>query len=321
MLNGNIDLFGESQLVQDLASILDASSQGWLERDQQGTRSSFNYNYWSSPVSPGGLNADYSISSVMLDGTTQTPRPIDFGGTYFYADGALTSPIKISTYWLYKFHGLANDYFSWEWLGKDGLIDVGEGYTMKGTSGSAAIEDPQNYTFKGLPNNGSILMDPMSAAGDGVNYLIGNPYPSAINADQFIRDNLKDVAGGENETNVFNGSLYFWSHFAGSTHYLQEYIGGYAVYNLSGGIKAVANDDRINNTDQEGGKMPGMYIPIGQAFFVNTALDPVVSEISGITIHGGQIEFNNGQRGYHRETDEESVFHSQERDKLKGSVT
>ena len=321
LLNGNIDLFGESQLVQDLASILDASSQGWLERDQQGTRSSFNYNYWSSPVSPGGLNADYSISSVMLDGTTQTPRPIDFGGTYFYADGALTSPIKISTYWLYKFHGLANDYFSWEWLGKDGLIDVGEGYTMKGTSGSAAIEDPQNYTFKGLPNNGSILMDPMSAAGDGVNYLIGNPYPSAINADQFIRDNLKDVAGGENETNVFNGSLYFWSHFAGSTHYLQEYIGGYAVYNLSGGIKAVANDDRINNTDQEGGKMPGMYIPIGQAFFVNTALDPVVSEISGITIHGGQIEFNNGQRGYHRETDEESVFHSQERDKLKGSVT
>ena len=96
----------------------------------------------------------------------------------------------------------------------------------KGTSGSAAIEDPQNYTFKGLPNNGSILMDPMSAAGDGVIYLIGNPYPSAINADQFIRDNLKDVAGGENETNVFNGSLYFWSHFAGSTHYLQEYIGG-----------------------------------------------------------------------------------------------
>ena len=186
-----------------------------------------------------------------------------------------------------------------------------EGYSMKGTSGSADILHSQNYTFRGIPNNGTILMENMNSSGNGENYLIGNPYPSAIDAKEFIWDNMKDVVNGRNSSNIFNGTLYFWSHFANKTHYLEEYVGGYAAYNLSGGVKAVAIDDRINATEEEGGQIPMQFIPVGQGFFVSTRLNP---KITNITIHGGQVTFKNSQRINVTELDaKKSVFHLQEK--------
>jgi hypothetical protein len=51
-LDGKIDLVGMSQLVQTAESDLDVTSAGSIERDQQGQSNKYNYNYWSSPVSP-----------------------------------------------------------------------------------------------------------------------------------------------------------------------------------------------------------------------------------------------------------------------------
>src|SRR5690606_26844900 len=62
LLDGIIDLNGESQLVQPNGSIVDKNSKGELHRDQQGTALSFNYNYWSSPVSTGAENAEFIVS-------------------------------------------------------------------------------------------------------------------------------------------------------------------------------------------------------------------------------------------------------------------
>ncbi|MFT5848893.1 MAG: hypothetical protein ACI902_002971 [Psychroserpens sp.] len=45
-LDGKIDLQAESQLVQTAESKLDVSSSGSLEKNQQGTRDMFTYNYW-----------------------------------------------------------------------------------------------------------------------------------------------------------------------------------------------------------------------------------------------------------------------------------
>lgn len=316
-LDGSIDLVGESQLLQDQGSILDSKSSGYLERDQQGTGSSFNYNYWSSPVSSirdtTQINLGYTIDGALWGGTnSNSPHKINFGGRYAHADGALTSPIKISTYWLYKFYGEAGKYSQWKWLGKDGILEAGQGFTMKGSQyahvSSGII---QNYVFRGLPNNGDINLDIVP----GTNYLVGNPYPSALDANEFIKDNLAARSG----TNVFNGSLYFWSHFSGQTHYLQRYEGGYATYNLSGGVKAVASDTRIKATGESGGLIPKRYIPVGQAFFLNTIVDdkitnwttsnpaPLQSEIVA-----GQVKFKNSQRIFQRENMTSSVFHTQE---------
>ncbi|MDP2089825.1 MAG: LamG-like jellyroll fold domain-containing protein, partial [Flavobacteriaceae bacterium] len=297
-LNGVIDLIGESQLVQNEGSILDAGSGGYLERDQQGTQSSFNYNYWSSSVSVATGNAPYTVAGVLSDGTTSSnPLSINFVDGAYSADGALSSPIKISNRWIYKFNGLHDDYNSWLPIGSSGALSVGDGYTMKGTNGAAGITANQNYVFKGKPNNGTITLS--IAAGN--DRLIGNPYPSAIDANEFILDNIKD-SGGRNSQNVFNGVLYFWDHFGGTTHVLREYIGGYATYSLIGGVNAISNDSRINATGGSGTKVPERYIPVSQGFFVNAVSDPILGD-PNITspIVGGNITFKNSQRIFKRE--------------------
>jgi hypothetical protein len=66
----------KSQLVQTAESDLDVTS-GSIERDQQGQSNKYNYNYWSSPVSPINTtanNIDYSITGVMKDGTINTTK-------------------------------------------------------------------------------------------------------------------------------------------------------------------------------------------------------------------------------------------------------
>lgn len=318
LLNGNMDLVGESQLLQDEGSILAEESAGWLERDQQGKRLSFNYNYWSSMVSAQGApnNSDYSVSQVLMDGTdSKNPKSIKFDDRYWIADSGRSNPITISNYWIWKFLGTADIYEEWYHIGSTGTLATGEGFTMKGTDGTVDWSAEQNYVFKGKPHNGDFTRN----VSGNQNYLVGNPYPSAINAAEFILDNLKtDITSrygnGRNSQNVFNGALYFWDHFSGKTHYLERYIGGYAIWNLSGSTEAISNDERILANDAVGNKKPGQFIPVGQGFFVNTVLDPVIAQLSGITVSGGPIQFKNSQRVYEREAgNSESIFHSQEK--------
>ncbi|HKK83785.1 MAG TPA: T9SS type A sorting domain-containing protein, partial [Atribacterota bacterium] len=299
-LDGIIDLTGESQLIQDIGSIVDAGSSGHLERDQQGTANSYNYNYWSFPVSAGASNTGGSIRSLLKDGTdSNNPKDISFAYSHTHADNYNynTGPKRISAYWLFKFFGTANVYAEWKWIGENGQLNTGDGFTMKGTSGDVAISTPQNYVFRGLPNNGPVTG---VSIGSNQNRLIGNPYPSALDAKQFILDNLKsgDAIGATNTQNIFNGALYFWDHFGEeNTHVLREYVGGYATINLSGSVaSATSSDERINDNDAKGTKKPGQFVPVGQGFFINTVLDPVIA--NGITISGGTVNFNNGQRAF-----------------------
>ncbi|MDP3313920.1 LamG-like jellyroll fold domain-containing protein [Lutibacter sp.] len=314
-LDGVIDLVGESQLVQEPGSILDADSGGYLDRDQQGTQSSYNYNYWSSNVGPisgntgargtgvASTNANFTIAGRLMDAsTTASPLGISFGASHTWADGAATIPKRISSYWLYKFYGPSNDYNSWIKINQTTALLPGEGYTMKGTSGTAAITDNQNYKFRGKPYNGDFTL-PLDKSTSEKNRLIGNPYPSALNADEFIKDNIAETINskvGRNAVNVFNGVLYFWHHFSGKTHVLAKYVGGYATYTLMGGIEAISIDSRINANLAEGNKVPERYIPVNQGFFVNTSLDAGVSG-STPAIQGGNIVFKNSQREFKRE--------------------
>ena len=297
-LNGKIDLNNEAQLVQDTGSTFDAASTGNIEIDQQGTSDNFKYNYWGSPVNKTGTA--YTVAGVLRDGTDPTAinesNLINFGTPYAYADGAaplVGEAIKLSSYWLYKYANLGNGYSGWTRAGKDGNLNVGEGFTMKGSNTNLP---EQNYTFVGKPNNGDINLT-ISVNND---YLIGNPYPSALDAKQFIRDNINlDANGntGNRSTNIIDGNLYFWDHFGGGNHLLKSYEGGYAIYNLSGSVVAVSNDVLTKNTGatSNSGKVPQRFIPVAQGFFV-TALD------------GGEIQFKNSQRLFIKENANVSQF-------------
>lgn len=293
-LDGKIDLVDESQFIQTEDSDLDTASSGSLEKDQQGTKDLYTYNYWSSPVgvtSTTSNNTSYKIPDVLRNGTNPSaPTAINFINGY---DGSVSgSNISIAKYWIWKFSNLEDDNYSlWQQIGNTGTMLAGEGYTMKGVSNTnGSVSQEQNYVFVGKPNNGTIELQ-LDAGND---YLVGNPYPSAIDARQFILDNGPLITGNGNTT----GTLYFWEHWGGGSHLLAEYQGGYSTYNLSGGVpaasKAIADED-VDQSSLVGTKTPGRYIPVGQGFFV-------IGEASG------KIEFNNGQRVFVKEDSGSSVF-------------
>jgi len=291
-LDGKLDLKGESQLVQTEFSDLDVTSAGSLERDQQGKGDIYSYNFWSSPVNPINAtanNTDYTVAQVLKDGTdANNPQSITWVSGY---NGAPTTPITLSNYWIWKFDNQPEEYASWQHVLQSGSVKVGLGYTMKG-SGSGSTSNSQNYTFIGKPNNGDISHT-LTAKNTS---LLGNPYPSALDADQFILDNIGvieedgDVIGA----GVTTGALYFWEHFAtNNTHVLADYHGGYATYNLSGATMAIP--DPMVSSNGTGSVLPKRYIPVGQGFFVEGG-------------EGGMVQFNNGQRIFQKESGGNSVF-------------
>jgi hypothetical protein len=275
-LDGILDLEGSSQLVQTITSELDITSTGYLERDQQGQSNTFNYNYWSSPVSSinnTNNNHGYTLADVMKDGTTATPQNLNWSAGL---NGAATSPITIASYWIFKFQNLSNNYANWSAVGPNGTLLAGQGYTMKGSNAVAAN---QNYTFVGKPNNGTIT-SPVSA--NNLN-LCGNPFPSAIDANQFIDDNIASITG----------TLYFWEHFGtNNSHIAYEYQGGYATYTKVGGTAPVAPAG-VSGLGSSA-KVAKRFIPVGQGFFVTGS------------VSGGTITFNNNQRLFVKEDNADS---------------
>ncbi len=277
-LNGKIDLQGASQLVQTINSVVDATSAGSIERDQQGQNNIYNYNYWSSPVGPINNttnNNAYTVAGVMKDGTTSTPQNITWTSGL---NGSPTSPITLSSYWIYKFQNVSNSYANWQSVGSSGSLNPAQGYTMKG---SGTANTTQNYTFVGKPYNGPITSS-ISAA--NLN-LCGNPYASAIDANAFINANLTSTTG----------TLYFWQHYSTNTsHNLIAYQGGYATRTLVGGTPPVspAGISGLGSSSRTAGR----YIPVGQGFFV-----------SGSAV-GGTITFNNDQRIFVKESDANSNY-------------
>ncbi|OBQ56979.1 hypothetical protein JJL45_02320 [Tamlana sp. s12] len=289
-LNGDIDLHGESQLIQTKDSDLVAGTQGALEVDQQGETSQHNYNYWSSPVHSSNPNSvidgdeSYTVGSVLMDGSDEdNPKAISFIGGY---DGVKTdTSISIAEYWIWKYANNKSDtYALWQHVKSGGELFVAEGFTMKGP-GAKGSKPEQNYTFKGVPNNGEITLK----IHPGNEYLVGNPYPSAIDAHEFLEDNQS----------ALDGTLYFWEHYGGNSHYSKDYEGGYGVYNYSGGTPAMtgtaATADPSHSASPE--KTPHRYIPVGQGFFVKAD-----------TATEADIVFQNDQRIFVTETTNTSVF-------------
>ncbi|WGD36002.1 LamG-like jellyroll fold domain-containing protein [Olleya sp. YS] len=289
-INGTINLKRDSQLIQGLESNLVTSDKGKIQRGQEGLSSVYRYNYWSSPV--GQISTTSLIDdNSSINNPNNTPfslgmlrddacNNVQFTNAY-HEDG------KISRVWLYGFENGVT-YYDWNVLGTGTPIEAGKGYTQKG-GGSLS-----NYTFEGKPNNGTVLLSATDTGGLGsvggvsrTEYLVGNPYASAIDAHQFIDDN----AG------VIGGAIYLWEQWAGDSHNLNAYEGGYATLNKLGKVRAYQfiGLNGANTGFQGGQKTPKQYLPVGQGFIV---------EVTGT----GNIEFNNGQRTFKTETDGESIF-------------
>ena len=287
-LNGTLDLMDDSQLIQTVNSDLVTSSTGKLLRRQEGAASPYWYNYWSSPVGATGATSltDNNASTNNTNNSDWILNMLkDESGIGCLFTSGYTGNGSISTYWLYTFIN-GRTYWDWVQISTSTGLKPGVGYTQKGT-GTAAPE--QQYIFEGKPNNGTILLDVADVGGPGsvanvskTEYLLGNPYASAIDIYKFIDDN----AG------VIDGYLQLWQQWGGASHNLSEYQGGYAQVNKMGSIRAKQFVSFYGATTggEVGTKKPTRYLPVGQGFIAEIIAD-------------GQVEFNNSQRVFIKESD------------------
>jgi len=189
----------------------------------------FDYTYWSSPVQ----------NQKLIDVSPNTSSDKFFSFNY------------ISGYWNSE-------------KTSDSMI-MGKGYIIRGPQDfSTTTTARYEAIFKGTPNNGAINL----ALGNARTFnLIGNPYPSAIDADLLIEKNSENI----------NGTLYFWTHntpFKNNIYASDDY----AVYNLLGGVGTRSSISSGLNVIVPDGK-----IASGQAFFV-------------MSKNLGAVAFNNSMR-------------------------
>ncbi len=292
-VNSNIYLRNEAQLIQGLGTTGN-SGIGNLSTQQNGTVDQYAYNYWCSPVGNSDItdNNNRNFRVDQIDESIGLIGSNDVAFTNAY-DG-ISSPLTISRLWLWKF--VAGSQFSdWDYAGPSGAIAPGLGFTMKGTNGSGSN---QLYDFRGKPNNGTISNTVIA----GNQTLIGNPYPSALDAVDFIHDTQN--------VNAITGTLFFWEHDPNAnSHFLVNYVGGYATYTISadGSVETFIpstfdtynGDGSLNTTgaSSSNGKQVKRYIPIGQGFMVE-----------GKTGTTGTVRTTNDHREYYKQSNTESEF-------------
>ncbi|UGS23103.1 T9SS type A sorting domain-containing protein [Flavobacterium channae] len=272
--NGNFFLRNNSQLLQGSTGAGANTGAGKLSVFQEGTVNNFQYNYWCSPVGNASAavgNEAFGITMLNRPTGLTTSDPATILATNNYNGTA--NPLAIAPYWIWKFI-TSNAYAQWAYVGAATAINAGEGFTMKGTSGTdATIADAtenvqnntgsrQRYDFRGKPNDGTISV-PVS---NGNFTLVGNPYPSAIDLDAYLLHPANAA--------VINGQAYFWEQVTVNTHILNQYQGGYGIYNPGTGIYTPAAFWTYDGAGNQG--VPAgvgtvfqrKFSPVGQGFMV-----------------------------------------------------
>lgn len=152
-----------------------------------------------------------------------------------------------------------------------GMI-AGTGYIVRGagTGLTTGLTFVKAATFTGKPNNGVIAT---AIGGANTSNLIGNPYPSAVDADAFIIKNM----------DVLEGTLYFWTHNTaiqlaanitnntagtGAFAYTSD---DYTIYNLTGGtVAALSGGTSHNGSIAAGQGFMAKGYSVGTAVFNNS---------------------------------------------------
>ena len=274
--DSNLYLRNNAQLIQGTTGLSANEGLGKLSVYQEGTTDNFEYNYWCSPVgitsaSSGNGNFGITMLNQPITSTTSNPAIVVSG------NNGIANPLSISSVWIYKLIN-ANNYSQWIFVGNASTIAPGEGFSMKGTSGTDSanpegtgiVNNPgsaQRYDFRGKPNDGNITIN----LGANNSTLTGNPYPSALHLNAFLLD----------PSNVATrGIAYFWEQDKTvNSHYLSAYRGGYGSYSpMSVGVSGIYVPATFNSYNQDGTlnttgvssvlSIPRRYAPIGQGFVI-----------------------------------------------------
>jgi hypothetical protein len=266
-----VSLVGATMTINDSGSLVQVNDAAVNTGDIRYERTTplltnTDYTYWSSPV------VGYTLGGVSKNLTVEDKY--------------------------YSFNSTIDD---WEQASASTTMNPGIGYIIRGpepTGPNPPSIDNFDAFFTGVPNNG---IYPISGLSADKSYLLGNPYPSALDAEKFLNDN----AG------VLKGTLYFWTHNTEIRLYTDIITAGgtpgtgvlayssddYATYNATGGV-AVNQRDIDPDTgllypigggpSPSGSLAPSGKIATGQGFFASTKT----------TLSGSppQILYNNNMR-------------------------
>ena len=286
--DSNFYLRENGQLLQGSTLAGANKGIGSLSVFQEGSTNNFQYNYWCSPVggniaaagnSPFGITQLKDIVNLTSSNNSTPLGMNNYNGT--------ATPFAIAPYWINKLVA-SSTYSSWISVGTASTIKAGEGFTMKGTSGTntttvnGVMNNPgskQRYDFRGKPNDGTIAINVLN-----LEYtLTGNPYPSAIDLKLFLSDAAKTT-----------GIAYFWEHDkTANSHYIDNFRGGYGTYSPLGGDSNGAygnmgvytpatfytydgNGNQVTDLGSSGNVFERRFCPVGQGFMLDGTADGIV---------------------------------------------
>lgn len=254
----------------------------------------YEYTYWSSPVS--GERIDTGLFE------SQTSRRFVYNAQNFLDETQETNNNNAS---LPGQDDIDDNGDDWVWV--DGITTMAPGVGYAATHKESLFIGPPfssppyqfDYTFEGPFNNGLINVPVYrndSELNDNNWNLIGNPYPSAIDADLFLAANSAIDASVTTTTgSTLDGAIFIWSQntapseTANGNEGLNFADGDYAIINGMGEVPGgdgdtpyiIASDIRA--------------IPSGQAFFVSMSNGATASSVSG-DIYTANVVFNNSMR-------------------------
>ncbi|TCN49904.1 hypothetical protein D0809_24160 [Flavobacterium circumlabens] len=230
--NGKLVIKNNGSLVQtnNNATYTGAADSFDMERISYPMKN-YDYTYWSSAVAGRKLNA--------VSPNTLADKYMSYSGT------------------------------NWVIESGNNVMTPGKGYIIRVPTSGYGYPNGKDYwtgptyaqtvNFIGIPNNGIITGESLKANNY---YLIGNPYPSALDANKFLSENT-----------FINGTLYFWTHntLIGTTAKYEYNSNDYASYNLTGGTATAPSSAPGANKNIPSGK-----VAAGESFFVSANADGIV---------------------------------------------
>ncbi|WP_040248291.1 GEVED domain-containing protein [Psychroserpens mesophilus] len=312
-----IDIQGSGELfVQDDASLIQvydsttvptpsAANSGNITLDRNTNIRLTDYVYWSSPVQGFDVSTVYggfTPSNYIYQWTPTVPTGTNAPGTL-------------------PTGGMPICYGNWDPY-SSGNMALGKGYIVRAPTNHTAGASIATAVFNGVPNNGVITQQILSGNNSfgNSNYtynpygvddltvtpfddnwnLLGNPYPSALDAQTFLT---------HPSNSIIEGAVHIWTHGTqignnGDSFY-EDYsltydVADYTTYNFSG----------TNTYDDEtfAGK-----IASGQGFFVLALND---NESGSVTFNNSMRDRSHSNTAFYRNSNEDSDSNAIERHRI-----
>ncbi|PIE49332.1 MAG: hypothetical protein CSA39_03205 [Flavobacteriales bacterium] len=251
----------------------------------------------------GDPNANISGQITKKETTTALNNYMDF--TYWSSPvqganlGTVFAGVERIFQWVKPATGNSTTTEDDVWEPASGTMVTAKGYIAEA---NPSTPDGGTYTvsFTGKPHNGLTSIN-LGFNNDGDNQtdynLIGNPYPSAIDIDEFIKlPTNTEINGG-----TMSGSIWLWTHRTqisnGTTgHYSAD---DYATYNLVGGVGS-------GSGSASGSPAPKYNIGSAQGFFVRALSSGNVNFENFMRLKGENNQFfkpSNNKKAAIREKD------------------